>query len=309
MPAVALSDIPQRLLVIDRDADLAEILSGAGIARHVHHVDSGRDGAAVLQHETYDVILADLASVDDLDRGAEAAVTRLARLGASALLIVVSGSDSVSAAVGALQAGAHDCIARPFSAQDLGDRIAVLHTRHDRHAHQAFSARAVPGGTSRFIARAPRMQVVLDHLQRIAHSPAPVFLSGERGTGKLLAAETLHALGPHAGQPFVAMDCTAPESDEPDETLDEGLCQLAGTAGARALTKAGGGTLYLREIGALGAAGQARLLSFVEPDAPGPIELRIVCGTARARPNSPGAAVCARTCSTGSTSCPSTCRR
>ena len=282
MPAVAPSDVSQRLLVIDRDAELADTLSGAGIAQAVQRAENGRSGAAVLQAEAFDVVLADLQSLADLDAAPDAAIARLARLGKSALLLVVTETDSVSAAVEALQAGAHDCLVRPVAPEEFDARIAILRTRHDHHGAVSLShSGARASGSGRFVAHAPQMQVVLEHLERIAASPAPVFLSGERGTGKRLAAETLHALGPHAGQPFIAIDCTRALAAEHDPDLDEGLVRLAGKDGARALTDAGGGMLYLREIGALGSAEQARLISFVEPDTPGPLDLRIVCSTRR----------------------------
>ena len=280
MPAAAPPDALQHLLVICRDAELADTLSGAGIAKSVQHAENGRSGAALLQADSFDVVLADLDSLADPDMTPDAAIGRLARLGKAALLLVVTGSDSVSAAVEALQAGAHDCLVRPVTPEELDARIAILRTRHDRHGAASLPPHGAHGtGSGRFIAHAPQMQVVLEHLERIAASPAPVFLSGEQGTGKRLAAETLHALGPHAGQPFIAIDCTRPLTAEPDPELDEGLVRLAGSDGARALTRAGGGMLYLREIGALGAIEQARLLSFVEPDTPGQLDLRVVCST------------------------------
>ena len=286
MSAAAQSDVFARLLVIDGGEDLSGPLSVSPERYRVVHVPDGRSAVAALQDADYDIIVADLTALSDLDSGADKAVTRLARLGGQALLLAVSSSVSVSAAVEALQAGAHDCLVKPLTLTDLDARISVLRTRHDRRGAVSPMGRAPVASPGRLIAQAPATQVVLEQLKRIAPSPAPVFLSGEAGTGKRLAAETLHALGPSAHRPFIAVNCTL-SLPRPASDTDAGLSLLAGTDGANALIGAGGGTLYLHEIGALGPEAQARLLALVEPEGTSvatsafetPLALRVVCST------------------------------
>jgi two-component system repressor protein LuxO len=287
MSAAAISVVPARLLVIDRTKDLAEIACARPDAFEVTHAAGGHAGVAALQAGGCDVILADLSSLADLAGEPERAVSRLARLGGTALLLVVSTTDSVSAAVEALQAGAHDCLARPLTAADLLARIAVLRRRHDRRGVLPPMTRTPVSSPGRLVARSPQMQAVLEQLTRIAASPAPVFVSGEGGTGKRLAAETLHALGPLADHPFIAVNCAVAAPMVDVASSDTSLVRLAGFEGAQSLIEAGGGTLYLHEVGALGAMAQARLLQLVEPGVPGPVSamdlrppsLRIICST------------------------------
>ena len=53
------------------------------------------------------------------------------------------------------------------------------------------------------------MQFVYEQIERIAASSAPVFITGESGTGKDVCAEALHARGPRAGKRLVAINCAA----------------------------------------------------------------------------------------------------
>ena len=286
MPVGASPDFPARLLVIDGGQDLAELTSMHPDVFTPLHVDCGRAGAAALHTGRYDIVLADLGSLSDLSEDSTRAVARLARLGGTALIIAVSSTGSVSDAVSALQAGAHDCLVRPVSFAELSDRIAVLRTRHDRRGALPPPSGTTISGPGRLIARSPQMKRLREQLARIANSPAPVFLTGESGTGKRLAAETLHALGPQATTPFVAIDCAlSPHLGE--APAEDALMELAGEEGTRALMRAGGGTLYLNEIAALGPAAQARLMNLVDPGGSAgaspatDVKLRVVCSTAR----------------------------
>ena len=282
MPAAALPDTCARLLVIANDRRLADAVADGPVYYETVVIPDARSGITALQEAGYDIILADLDSLGDV----EGAVTRLARLGGAALLLVVAETESVSAAVEALQAGAHECLSYPLSADTLTARIATIEERYQRRSGPLSLRKPSPARAARFIAQAPLMQVVREQLTRIAQSSAPVFLTGEGGTGKHLAAETLHSLGPNADKPFVAINCAMTPPPLDGSSPHAGLMQLAGQDAAEALITAGGGTLYLNEISALRPAAQARLLSFVDPDlavsvtGSGPkLGLRIVCST------------------------------
>ncbi len=288
MPEKASPDLPARLLVIDRERELADIVATQPAIFAPLHATDGRAAAAALTAGRYDVILVDLDSLADISGDTTHAVARLARLGGPALIIAISPNDSVSAAVAVLQAGAHDCLVRPISIEDLSARIAVLRARHDRRGTAQPVTRTPLIEPGRLIARSPQMKVLREQLARIANSPAPVFLTGESGTGKRLAAETLHAFGPHADLPFVAVDCAGAGRIHVS-VHDDPLLQLAGPEATRALIRAGGGTLYLDEICGLGSAAQSQLMALIEPDGKGlaaagygaPIVLRIVSSTCR----------------------------
>jgi two-component system repressor protein LuxO len=115
------------------------------------------------------------------------------------------------------------------------------------------------------------MQVVFGQIERIAALDAPVFITGEAGTGKRLAAGILHAHGARADGPLVMVEATGarPEAVE---------AELFGGGNGGALERASGGMLVLAEIGDIALAVQERLLHFLQTphDASA---ARVVCAT------------------------------
>jgi DNA-binding NtrC family response regulator len=133
----AASEAPARLLLIDRDEATGRALAAPLTERLVAaaplaEVRSGRQAIEVLRANTYDVVLADLASLADLSAKADESVSRIARLSQDALIVVFLDAASVSAALGAMRAGAHDCVSKPVSGEALALKIGALALRLGR---------------------------------------------------------------------------------------------------------------------------------------------------------------------------------
>ena len=115
--------------------------------------------------------------------------------------------------------------------------------------------------------RSPVMQRVLEALPAVAASPSTVLLLGETGTGKELVARTIHALGPRAKEPFVAVNCGAlPDTLLESELFGHTAGAFTGAVKERAgrFALAQGGTLFLDEIGEVSPALQVRLLRVLQ---------------------------------------------
>jgi transcriptional regulator with PAS, ATPase and Fis domain len=119
----------------------------------------------------------------------------------------------------------------------------------------------------RFVGGSAAIRAVMAELARVAPSDTTVLLAGETGTGKELAAESLHAASPRAGAPLLVVDCGA----LPPELLDAELFGHArgaftGAEQDRAgiFEAAAGGTVLLDEIGELPLALQPKLLRVLE---------------------------------------------
>lgn len=117
------------------------------------------------------------------------------------------------------------------------------------------------------VSRSPLMQKVLDALHAIAASPSTVLILGETGTGKELIARSIHSLSPRREGPFVAVNCAA----LPDTLLESELFGYkAGAFTGAAKDKpgrfalAGGGTIFLDEIGDVSQVVQVRLLRVLQ---------------------------------------------
>jgi DNA-binding NtrC family response regulator len=111
------------------------------------------------------------------------------------------------------------------------------------------------------------MRRVFAQLERAAATDATVLLEGETGTGKELAAESLHAEGARRDGPFVVVDCAAIPSSLLESELfgyERGAFTGAVTSRPGAFEIADGGTVFLDEIGELPLELQPKLLRVLE---------------------------------------------
>jgi DNA-binding NtrC family response regulator len=93
---------------------------------------SGRAGAELLRRGAYELVVMDLESIGDLGSPDDGAVARLAKLAGDALVVALSSDASVSVAMAAMRAGAHDVVTRPIDAAMLRARIGGLARRLGR---------------------------------------------------------------------------------------------------------------------------------------------------------------------------------
>lgn len=122
-------------------------------------------------------------------------------------------------------------------------------------------------GDGDMLSRSPLMRKIFDVLPAIAMSPSTVLISGDTGTGKELMARTIHGLSPRRKGPFIAVNCGA----LPDNLLESELFGYKAGAFTGAnrdkpgrFSLAGGGTIFLDEIGDISPAFQIRLLRVLQ---------------------------------------------
>ncbi|HUV33229.1 MAG TPA: sigma-54 dependent transcriptional regulator [Devosiaceae bacterium] len=285
-----------RILIIDRDPVLARELhkhaerNWAGGAA-CDHAGGGQNGLQALRRHRYEVIFCDLGALSDIDGNVEAALARVAKLGGGALTLALSQAGSVSTAVAAMRAGAHDYFARPVSVETLFSRLEELGQRHGKRTvapHRRAGEDVF--GFAGFVGRSSQMQVAYEQIGRIATSSAPVFITGESGTGKEVCAVALHKQSQRAGAPFIAINCSAIPRDLMEAELF-GVVRGAFTGALEdrrgAAEAANGGMLFIDEIGEIDLSLQAKLLRFLQTGAinrvgepePRPVDVRIVCAT------------------------------
>ena len=111
------------------------------------------------------------------------------------------------------------------------------------------------------------MRAVVAALRRYAHADANVLITGETGSGKDLAARTLHQLGPRRRDPFVVIDCPGLAASLLEAELfghERGAFTDATAARPSRFELAGEGTVYLDRVDELSLDAQAKLLRLVE---------------------------------------------
>lgn len=135
------------------------------------------------------------------------------------------------------------------------------------------------------------MKAVRERVSQYASTDATVLLTGETGTGKERAAQSLHNLSQRRNGPFVAVNCAAlPENLLESELFgyEEGAFTGAKRGGKSGLFElAHGGTIFLDEIGEMPLSLQARLLRVLQEkevmrlgaDSVIPINVRVLSAT------------------------------
>ena len=113
----------------------------------------------------------------------------------------------------------------------------------------------------------PALRALLDKINVVAKSNAPVLLRGESGTGKELVAKAIHELSNRAKRPFIKINCAAlPETVLESELFGHEKGAFTGAINSRKgrFELADKGTLFLDEIGEISPAFQAKLLRVLQ---------------------------------------------
>ncbi len=255
------------ILLVD-DEPLIRLSVGDALRAAGHNVRLASDGAEALNliaEKVYDVVVTDVR----LPRADGFTVFRKARQVSPATdVIIITAFGQVKDAVAALKDGAHDYLTKPFDADELVLRVARIAEQRELQRELAEARdRAAHVHPSGIIGRAPGMVRLLERIETVAGSDAPVLITGESGTGKELVARSLHTLSARKGKAFVAVNCAAfPETLLEAELFGHERGAFTGAVKKRdgRFKAADGGTLLLDEISEIPLPAQAKLLRVLQ---------------------------------------------
>jgi two-component system response regulator PilR (NtrC family) len=197
---------------------------------------------------------------------------------------VITAHGSMENAVSALKAGAFDYVPKPVSLEQLRALVkSVLKLPHPEAARSESAGQALLG-------ESPAIRQARGMIEKVARSQAPVYISGESGSGKELAARLIHEQGARREQAFVPVNCGAiPETLMESEFFGYKKGAFTGAEADRDgfFQAASGGTLFLDEVADLPLPMQVKLLRAIQEKrvrkvgATGedPVDVRIISAT------------------------------
>lgn len=178
--------------------------------------------------------------------------------GRSVPLILLTDRPSVEHAVDAFRRGIADYLTKPVDTTRLSALFAARTARSD--CIRIDQAPALLGAST-------PMQILRDHVARVAPTEASVLLLGESGTGKELVAQSIHAFSRRHRQAFLPVNCGAISPQLIESEIfghERGSFTGADRQHKGYFERASGGTLFLDEVVEMPVELQVKLLRVLE---------------------------------------------
>ena len=269
------------VLVVDDEPDIRELLelTLVKMGLDVESVGSIAEAKERLKSDSYDLCLTDMRLADG--EGLEL-VRHIAGLGADLPVAVITAHGSTENAVAALKAGAFDYVSKPVGLEQLRALVKSALSLPD--------SAAAPAKGQRLLGESAPLAQVRELIGKLARTQAPVYISGESGSGKELAARLIHENGARRDKPFVPVNCGAiPDTLMESEFFGYKKGAFTGAAEDREgfFQAASGGTLFLDEVAELPLAMQVKLLRSIQEKRvrkvgatqEDPVDVRVICAT------------------------------
>ena len=197
---------------------------------------------------------------------------------------VITAHGNMESAINALKAGAFDFVSKPVDLKMLRSLVSTALKLSGYEGAQE------PAPLTGLLGQSDVMHRLREQIAKLARSQAPVYISGESGSGKELAARLIHQQGARREQAFIPVNCGA----IPEELMEsEFFGHKKGSFTGAIVDKTGlfqaanGGTLFLDEVADLPLRMQVKLLRAIQEKAvraigatqENPVDVRILCAT------------------------------
>lgn len=272
----------QRALIVDDEPDIRELLE-ITLGRMKLDTRSARDVKEArewLAREPFDLCLTDMRLPDGT--GLEL-VQHIQQRHPHVPVAMITAYGSLDTAINALKAGAFDYLTKPVDLTRLRELVnsalRLGSTSDDERSND-----------ERLLGDTPPMHTLRRQISKLARSQAPVYISGESGSGKELVARLIHEQGPRLEKPFVPVNCGAiPSELMESEFFGHKKGSFTGAIEDKQglFQAANGGTLFLDEVADLPLPMQVKLLRAIQEKAVRAVggqqemivDVRILCAT------------------------------
>lgn len=258
----------ENIFLVDDEPSILSVLSTLLKTEgyDVEPVQGGEKAKELIGSSDYDLLISDIrmSPVNGME------LLRMARAKNPPMtVIMLTAYGSVETAIEALKLGAFDYVTKPFKVDEL--LITIQRALEFSRALSENAELKQQLGTryhlENIVAESPAMQNVCEMIQRVAPTDTTILISGASGTGKELVAKAVHAYSRRKNNRFLAVNCAAlPESLLESEMFGhvKGAFTGASTNKEGLFEAAGGGTIFLDEVGAIPLNIQGKLLRVLQ---------------------------------------------
>lgn len=248
------------VLIVDDEPDICELLE-LTLARmdiQPYSAATFSQATALLQQKPFDLCLTDMKLPDG--NGLDL-VDLIQKLSKPFPVAVITAHGSMDTAIQAMKKGAFDFISKPIDLPNLRQLITSALKLSDIEAPKDRRTRHNLLGDS------PVMREIRSKIDKLARSQAPVYISGESGSGKELVARLIHQQSSRSDKPFIAVNCGAiPHELMESEFFGHKKGSFTGAVNDKKglFQAADGGTLFLDEVADLPQPLQVKLLRAIQ---------------------------------------------
>ena len=249
------------ILIVDDEADIRELVAGI-LQDEGHGTRTARDsddalGAVVARRPN--LVFLDIwlqgSRLDGLQL-----LDSLKQEHPELPIVMISGHGNIETAVSAIKHGAYDFIEKPFKA----DRLLLVAERaleNSRLKREVRELKQLAPLAATLVGRSPSVNQLRQTIEKVAPTNSRVLIVGPSGSGKELAARTIHGLSTRANAPFVVINAAAITPEHMEVELF-GVESGNGTTNRKvgALEEAHGGTLFIDEIADMPRETQNKIL-------------------------------------------------
>lgn len=272
-------------LIVDDEPDILELLD-ITLSRMGLRVEKASDLSSAQQQladNPFDLCLTDMHLPDG--NGIDL-VAHIQQHYPNTPVAVITAFGSMEIAIDALKAGAFDFVSKPVELPRLRDMVQQA-LKINQQKREPLTGH---GNSRTLLGTSAPIEKLRTQIQKVARSQAPVYISGESGSGKELAARLIHELSPRSDKPFIPVNCGAiPGELMESEFFGHKKGAFTGAANDKKglFLAANGGTMFLDEVADLPLHMQVKLLRAIQEktvrpvgaEQEIPIDIRILSAT------------------------------
>jgi two-component system, NtrC family, nitrogen regulation response regulator NtrX len=253
------------ILVVDDEKSILQSLTGilSDEGFEVLTAESGAEALDRIKEATPDLVLLDIwmPGLDGIGT-----LQKIKEDYPNLQVVMMSGHGSIETAVKATKTGAYDFVEKPLSLDKLllsinnaleyyrlEEEVSLFKEREKSRYHITGESKAIIE--------------LKEQIKIVAPTNAWILISGENGTGKELAAHTIHLLSRRSHKPMIEVNCAAIPEDLIESELfghEKGAFTGASTMRKGKFDSAHEGTIFLDEIGDMSLKAQSKTLRILQ---------------------------------------------